>query len=569
MKKNVLFNIILAIFIVFILSSFSFAVHCGDNNAQGNEECDGTDLRGYMCGIIDHFDKNNPSDYNPQANYEDEYGNLPNDYYSGSLGILSCSSNCKFVSTCHNPVCGDGKLEAAEECDNGAANSDIGSNACRTNCKLFSCGDSIADTGEQCDLGTQNNDEIPNRCRQDCTNPICGDGTIDTNLGEECDVGNSLANNGCYKCKLCYAATDNLHITRNSKLCEQTYTVSDSAEEGIIIIDGNNIKLDCNGAVIVGPEGTYAGSQTNEDTKTNLKGSQNTPSASDTAAQVNMVYVGTGIYIKGNNNVLTNCNIRQFNNAVKVEYAGNVIANNKFCSNNFGITSSSSNNFGIKNTCKESVNWRENGVAGCTYTCTNQLNSDTTCPACQCVNYELNTEETSEDNNGGIGAAISNFVKNIFTKKAQTDVLNSEVKESKDISEVDSSVSKQEDVVVKTTKPITTTSKNNTTSSSSVKTSVNSTVVKTETPTKTVVETTTATKEVAIVTKTETSTKIEPVEKTPTKVVTNTVETKTPVVIKEPVVSSIPVVTTKQVVSVPVVNTTVKTTTIITKLPAK
>ena len=35
--------------VAILLSAPVYAATCGDNNAQGNEECDGTDLRGYDC----------------------------------------------------------------------------------------------------------------------------------------------------------------------------------------------------------------------------------------------------------------------------------------------------------------------------------------------------------------------------------------------------------------------------------------------------------------------------------------------------------------------------------------
>jgi cysteine-rich repeat protein len=51
------------------------------------------------------------------------------------------------------PVCGDGRKEGREQCDNDGANSDTAPDACRTNCQLAHCGDGVVDTGEQCDDG--------------------------------------------------------------------------------------------------------------------------------------------------------------------------------------------------------------------------------------------------------------------------------------------------------------------------------------------------------------------------------------------------------------------------------
>jgi len=52
------------------------------------------------------------------------------------------------------PGCGDGVLDADEECDDGAANSDVEPDACRTDCFAAHCGDGVTDIGEECDDGT-------------------------------------------------------------------------------------------------------------------------------------------------------------------------------------------------------------------------------------------------------------------------------------------------------------------------------------------------------------------------------------------------------------------------------
>jgi cysteine-rich repeat protein len=51
------------------------------------------------------------------------------------------------------PGCGDGVLQAPEECDAGEGNSDVVADACRTDCRAARCGDTVVDSGEQCDDG--------------------------------------------------------------------------------------------------------------------------------------------------------------------------------------------------------------------------------------------------------------------------------------------------------------------------------------------------------------------------------------------------------------------------------
>lgn len=52
-----------------------------------------------------------------------------------------------------DPLCGDGRIQGAEECDDGAENSNLASDACRTSCRLPYCGDGVVDSGEDCDDG--------------------------------------------------------------------------------------------------------------------------------------------------------------------------------------------------------------------------------------------------------------------------------------------------------------------------------------------------------------------------------------------------------------------------------
>ena len=66
-------------------------------------------------------------------------------------------------------VCGDGVVDANEQCDDGEANSDTAADACRTDCTLPVCGDGVVDAGESCDEGTEGNDGV--LCNADCTLP--------------------------------------------------------------------------------------------------------------------------------------------------------------------------------------------------------------------------------------------------------------------------------------------------------------------------------------------------------------------------------------------------------------
>ncbi len=86
-------------------------------------------------------------------------------------------------------ICGDGRKDPGEECDNGPKNSDSTPGACRLNCKRAHCGDGVMDPGEECDNGRTNSDTMPGVCRANCKLARCGDGVVDP--GEQCDGGDT------------------------------------------------------------------------------------------------------------------------------------------------------------------------------------------------------------------------------------------------------------------------------------------------------------------------------------------------------------------------------------------
>jgi cysteine-rich repeat protein len=76
-------------------------------------------------------------------------------------------------------ACGDGSVEAGEECDDG---NDVDTDDCRNDCTLWRCGDGVVDAGEECD------DPDPSVCTPLCRLPVCGDGFVQEGV-EECDLG--------------------------------------------------------------------------------------------------------------------------------------------------------------------------------------------------------------------------------------------------------------------------------------------------------------------------------------------------------------------------------------------
>ncbi len=87
-------------------------------------------------------------------------------------------------------VCGDGTVDAGEECDDGGANGDNA--ACTAECLNNICGDGkLLDGGEECDDG---NTADGDGCTAECKNNICGDGI----LHEGVEVCDDATNDGSY-----------------------------------------------------------------------------------------------------------------------------------------------------------------------------------------------------------------------------------------------------------------------------------------------------------------------------------------------------------------------------------
>ncbi|MCW5893160.1 MAG: DUF4215 domain-containing protein [bacterium] len=96
-----------------------------------------------------------------------------------------CSDACTLETTC-----GDGVIEGKEQCDDGNA---VAGDGCSPVCTPEVCGSGVVDPGETCDDGnTTPGDGCDAACQRE---PRCGDGTLDAD--EECDDGNTVSGDGC------------------------------------------------------------------------------------------------------------------------------------------------------------------------------------------------------------------------------------------------------------------------------------------------------------------------------------------------------------------------------------
>ena len=102
----------------------------------------------------------------------------------GKVGTADADASGAFV-------CGNGKLEGNEKCDDGNQNDH---DACLKTCQKNTCGDKFIYYGkEQCDDGNTDNTDY---CISTCQIARCGDGFI-WKGHEDCDDGNNLDNDKC------------------------------------------------------------------------------------------------------------------------------------------------------------------------------------------------------------------------------------------------------------------------------------------------------------------------------------------------------------------------------------
>jgi cysteine-rich repeat protein len=96
------------------------------------------------------------------------------------------------------PHCGDGAINAREDCDDGTNDNDGTYGGCNTNCTFAPfCGDGIVDPNadEECDDGL--NIGGYGYCDVGCVlGPRCGDGSLQPDY-EQCDDGNAANDDGC------------------------------------------------------------------------------------------------------------------------------------------------------------------------------------------------------------------------------------------------------------------------------------------------------------------------------------------------------------------------------------
>lgn len=134
-------------------------------------------------------------------------------------------------------MCGNGRREGTEECDDGASNgtpcdSVAGGSCqyCSTSCTLITlggqtCGNNVREGTEQCDDGNQvNTDSCTNACRS----AVCGDSFVQGT--EQCDDGNTVNTDACTNA-----------CTLPANLAPLTITVKQLAATGSATVGQQNV----------------------------------------------------------------------------------------------------------------------------------------------------------------------------------------------------------------------------------------------------------------------------------------------------------------------------------------
>jgi MYXO-CTERM domain-containing protein len=98
---------------------------------------------------------------------------------------------CDGIGSYKTAVCGNGKLEMGEACDDG---NKVDEDACTSACVAAACGDAIVQAGvEACEDGNAVDEDA---CTSACEAAACGDGFVQAGV-ELCDDGNAVDEDAC------------------------------------------------------------------------------------------------------------------------------------------------------------------------------------------------------------------------------------------------------------------------------------------------------------------------------------------------------------------------------------
>lgn len=175
------------------LHSFGFFLvpECGDG--FDNDEDGKTDYpEDPDCTSLEDLDESTPPPQYICGNGEKE---VPEECDDGNgRDFDGCTSSCQLEIG----ICGDGMVQKllGEQCELSLLEPKVPFDCFQ--CRFYSptCGNGIVDPAEECDDGAENSDAPGARCRLDCSTARCGDAIIDAPQ-ESCDDGNLVGGDGC------------------------------------------------------------------------------------------------------------------------------------------------------------------------------------------------------------------------------------------------------------------------------------------------------------------------------------------------------------------------------------
>jgi len=304
----------------------------------------------------------------------------------GCPGANACSIFCR------REICGNGILDPLELCDDGNTNAGDG---CAANCGLERCGNGFVDgAGEQCDDGDNDNSDA---CTNICTNAVCGDRFVRT-LGanpEECDDGGNSV--GCdLDCTFAECGDAFVNALAGEQCDDGNTTGGDGCSSDCRSESCGNGKLD-------------SGEQCDDGNNSNTDACTNgclLARCGDTFTRAGVEQCDDGN--SSNNDLCTN----QCRNAVCgdgfVRMNG---ANPEECDDGNEITSDACTNLCLRAVCGDGIIWQ--GVEMCDDGNTN--NGDTcnsTCGSVQCGNGLLDSGEECDDGDNDNTDACTSFCRN-------------------------------------------------------------------------------------------------------------------------------------------------------------
>jgi cysteine-rich repeat protein len=215
-------------------------------------------LSNWGCSVHEAFDSFPAANFSPLVIARDD----PNQArWPGSLDFADGSRGVPYIlARGARPVlCGDGILQAPEQCDTGTSNGVPGTR-CSPVCRLDWCGDGVVNAGEDCDLGANNGNGI---CSASCKGLVVNRPPVavckDVSLVADVSCGGSTSvNDGSYDpdgdsvdCAQTPVGTFGLGSTQVTLTCTDAKGLSASCTSTVTVTDTQAPVVSLNGAAEV------------------------------------------------------------------------------------------------------------------------------------------------------------------------------------------------------------------------------------------------------------------------------------------------------------------------------